>query len=386
MEYELPPETATLKKTVRAFVDRELIPDERRLSRTHKVLPDDRVRLEAAAKSAGLWNLNIPRKYGGHELNLLGRTVVWEEFARTIALPSRNQSITGPDVSPILYHLPEELQAEFLLPVIRGEKRSAFAQTEPEAGSDPGGMQTTAVRDGDNYVINGRKRFIGFADEVDFIQVFAATDKAKGSRGGITGFLVPVETPGLIIARQMETMMRDRPFELTFENCRVPVAYRIGEEGAGFAFAQSWLTEGRIRHAARGIGVIERCIELGVKRAQERKTFGAPLAERQAIQWMLVDMYVHLKQLRLMTYTTAARHDAGHDVRFDSYSCKFVGDETSFAAADRCMQIYGGLGLTTDTPIETFWRDQRSMIITEGPTEVLKMALSRHILKEYGGR
>ncbi len=386
MEYDLPAEIAALKQTARAFVDRELIPDERRLSRTHKVPPEDRVRLEAAAKSAGLWNLNIPRKYGGRELNLLGRAIVWEEFARTIALPTRNHSITGPDVSPILYHLPEELQAEFLLPVIRGEKRSAFAQTEPEAGSDPGGMQTTAVRDGASYVINGRKRFIGFVDEVDFIQLFAATDKTKGSRGGITGFLVPVGTPGLVVARQMETMMRDRPFELTFENCRVPAAYRIGEEGAGFAFAQSWLTEGRIRHAARGIGVIERCLELGVKRAQERKTFGAPLAERQAIQWMLVDMYVHLKQLRLMTYTTAARHDAGHDVRYDSYSCKFVGDETSFAAADRCMQIYGGLGLTTDTPIETFWRDQRSMIITEGPTEVLKMALSRHILKEYGGR
>ena len=134
---------------------------------------------------------------------------------------------------------------------------------------------------------------------------------------------------------------------------------------------------------ARGIGVIERCLELAAPRAAGRSTFGAPLAERQSIQWMLVDMYLHLNQLKLMTYTTAAAHDRGEDVRYDSYMCKYFGDESSFAAADACMQIFGGLGLTTDTPIETFWRDQRSMIITEGATEVLKLTLARDILKRY---
>jgi acyl-CoA dehydrogenase len=277
----------------------------------------------------------------------------------------------------------EPLRSRYLYPSLRGEIRGAFAQTEPGAGSDPAGMQATAVRDGDAHVINGLKRFIGFVDECEFLQVFAATGLAKGARGGISCFIVPTNTPGLRIVRQLETMMRDRPFELAFEDCRVPVDHRVGEEGDGFGFAQSWLTEGRIRHGARSIGVIERCLELAAGRASERSTFGGKLADRQAVQWMLVDMYVHLRQLRLMVYTAAARHDAGEEIRFDAYACKIFGDESSFAAADRAMQIFGGLGLTTDTPIETFWRDQRSMMITEGPSEVLKMALARHVLKEY---
>ena len=383
MHITLPPEIVAIKARARALVDEHLIPDERALSRSHKLPPETKRRLEELAAQQGLALLNVPREFGGQELGLVARVAVWEELGRTIALPARGLTILGPEVSPILYHLQGALRDDILLPVVRGEKKTCFAQTEPGAGSDPAGMQTTAVRDGDEYVVNGRKIFIGFVDEADFIQLFALTDPAKRSRGGISAFILPVRTPGIRIVRQIETMMRDRPFELAFENVRVPVANRIGEEGQGFAFGQSWLTEGRIRHAARAIGVIERCLELASNRVTERSTFGALLADRQAMQWMLVDMYVHLNQLRLMTYTTATAYDRGDDVRYDSYMCKFFGDESSFAATDRCLQIFGGLGLTTDTPIETFWRDQRSMIVTEGPTEVLKMALARDILKKY---
>ena len=276
------------------------------------------------------------------------------------------------------------LREDVLYGAIRGEVRIAFAQTEPDAGSDPAGMKTTAVRNGDVYVINGRKRFIGFADEADYFQLFAVTDAVKRARGGISAFIVPKDTPGLRIVRQIETMMRDRPFELAFDDMVIPVANLIGEEGQGFGFGQAWLTQGRLSHGARAIGVIERCLELGAKRANERQTFGAPLASRQSVQWMLVDMYVKLAQLRLMVAAAAERYDRGEDVRYESYVCKFTGDEASFAAADRCMQIYGGVGLTTDTPIESFWRDQRGMIVTEGSTEVLKTTLARHILKTYG--
>ena len=385
MEYELPPELAALKARARSFVDRHLIPDERALSAGHKVEPATKARLEAAARDAGFWLLNVPREYGGQGLGLLAKCVVWEEIARSIALPTRGATVFGPEVSPILYHLTGDLRAAVLDPVLRGETRTAFAQTEPDAGSDPAGMTTTAVRDGDAYVINGRKIYIGFVDDARYIQLFAATDRSKRANGGISAFVVPVDAAGVRIVRQITTMMRDRPFELAFDDVRVPVANRIGEEGDGFKFGQAWLTEGRLRHAARAIGVIERCLELAGARVTGRSTFGAPLAERQSIQWKLVDMYLHLKQLRLMTYTTAAAFDAGKDVRYDSYMCKFFGDEKSFAAADACMQIFGGLGLTTDTPIETLWRDQRSMIITEGATEVLKMALARSVLKRYGG-
>ena len=382
MNVALPPEILAIKARARALVDEHLIPDELALARNHKLPPETKTKLEDLARAAGLALLDVPREFGGQELGLTARVAVWEEFGRTCALPTRGPTILGPEVSPILYELTGALREEVLLPVIRGEKRTAFAQTEPGAGSDPAGMQTTAVRDEDAYVINGHKIFIGFVDVADYIQLFAVTDPGKGARG-ISAFIVPIDTPGLRIVRQIETMMRDRPFELAFDNLRIPVANRIGEEGQGFVFGQSWLTEGRIRHGARAIGVIERCMELAAKRMFERSTFGAPLADRQALQWMLVDMQLHVNQLRLMVYTTAQAYDRGDDVRFDAYQCKYFGDESSFAAADRCMQIFGGLGLTTDTPIESFWRDQRSMIITEGPTEVLKLALARDILKRY---
>src|SRR6185437_3037622 len=164
----------------------------------------------------------------------------------------------------------------------------------------------------------------------------------------------------------------------------VSVADRIGEEGDGFRHAQGWLNIGRIRHAARGIGIIERCLEMGASYAKQRVTFGAPLATRQAVQQMLVDSYIDLMQLRLMTYDAAWKYDQGRDIRAEAYAAKVFGDRQSFLAADRCMEIHGGMGLTTDLPIEKFWRDQRSMMITEGPIEILNMALARHVLHTFG--
>ncbi len=386
MEFELTPELVDLRDRARRFVDESLIPVERELaSQGHRLDGPTRTALEAAARAHGVWNINVPAEFGGPGYGLLARSVIFEQLGRTIALPPRNRGVMGPEVSPILFRLDGEARGRFLEPVLRGEMITCFAQTEPDAGGDPAAMTTTAIREGDDYVIDGVKRFIGFADEADIIQVFASTDPAKGARG-ITAFVVPVDTPGVRIVRQIETMMRDRPFEIAFEKVRVPVANRIGDEGAGFAYAQSWITEGRVlRHSARAIGVMDRCLQLGTAYAIKRRTFGSALAERQAIQWMLADTYLEMRQLRLMTFQTAARYDRGEDVRTDSYLCKYFGDEASFRAVDRCLQIHGGNGLTTDFPIETFWRDQRSFTITEGPTEILKMTVARHVLKTYAG-
>ena len=293
-------------------------------------------------------------------------------------------NIFGPIVSPILYFLNDEQKERYLYPVLEGKMRHCFAQTEPDAGGDPGNMRTTAVRDGDDYIFNGTKRFITGAADADFAQVIAATDREKGSRGGISAFLVDMDTPGVNLLRAQETMMHDRPWEIAFEDVRVPAENMIGGEGDGFKFAQNWISAGRIRHGARGIGVIERCLEMGASYAKQRSTFGSPLAERQSVQWMLVDSYADLHMLKLMVYAAASKHDDGGDIRYDSYIVKYFGDTKSFEAADKCMQIHGGLGLTTDLPIEHMWRDQRSFIITEGPTEILKMALSRHVLRQYG--
>ena len=384
MNFNLPEELQMLKDNLRRFVDTELIPIERETMDGNEMKPGMQAMLEEKAKGLGLWMFDVPEEFGGLGLGALAKAVMWEELSRTIAMPSRGASLFGPRVSPILYYLNDEQKDRYLFPTIRGEKTNCFAQTEPEAGGDPGGMRTTAVRDGDHYVINGQKRFITGAGDADFMQVVAATDREKGSRGGLTVFLVDKGTEGVTLLRQQELMVGDRPWEILFENVRIPVENRVGEEGDGMKAAQSWLTEGRLRHGARGVGVIERCLELAASYANQRSTFGAKLATRQTVQNMLVDMYQNMHQLRLMVYDASWRVDQGEDVRNQSFMCKYFGDEKGFAAADRCMQIHGGMGLTTDLPIERFFRDQRSFIITEGPTEVLKMALSRQVLRQYG--
>src|SRR4051794_12925975 len=383
MDFELPEELRLLKDNLRKFVDRELIPLERAVVNDIAQQKELQKQLRPKIEQLGLWQYDVPEELGGLGLGMLAKVIVWSEVSRTTALPARHLSLFGFPVSPILYTLAGEAREQYLMPVVRGEKTSCFAQTEADAGSDPAAMRTTAVRDGDSYVINGVKRFITGADIADFVQVFAKTDSGKGSRGGISAFIVDMDVPGVRLGPPADLMIDDKPYELYFDNVRVPLENRIGQEGAGFGQAQSWLNTGRIRHGARSLGVMERCLELATRYSKQRKTFGEPLAQRQTIQSMLVDSYVELHQLRLMVYHAAWKFDRGEDVRAEAYMCKFFGDERSFVAADRCMQIHGGVGLSKELPIERFFRDQRSMMITEGPNEVLRMALARIVLATY---
>ena len=384
MDFTLPEELRILKDTLRRFVNEELIPVERETCDGEDLKPEWREKLQTRAKDIGIWMMEVPEEFGGMGLGLVPRVVVWEELARTIALPSRGESIMGPTVRAILYDLEGELREKYLMPVLRGEKRACFAQTEPDAGSDPGSMRTTAVRVDDHYIINGVKRFISGAHHADFAQVMAATDRNKGSRGGISCFLVDMDTPGVKITARYETMMGDRPSEIVFDNVRVPASHRVGGEGEGFKLGQQWIGMGRVKHGARALGVAERCLEMATSYAKQRVTFGRPLADRQGIQFMLVDSYTELQAARLMVYQAASKLDNGEDARVDAYLCKSVADEMAFKVADRCMQIHGGIGLTTDLPIEKMWRQQRSYRITEGATEVMKMVIARHVLKTYG--
>ncbi len=384
LNFDLPDEIRMLKETIRKFVDRELIPIERTARINNKLKPEVRAQLTEKAKALGLIGYDIPREFGGLGMGLVAKVTVWAELGRSIALPSRGVDVFGPNVSPILYHLNDAQKTKYLLPTIRGELAWCLAQTEPDAGGDPGSMRTTAVRRDGHYVINGMKRFITGADEADFAQLIAATDRSKGSHGGISAFIVDMKSPGVRLLRSQELVVDDRPWEIAFENVEVPVENRIGEEGDGFRYAQHWLNVGRLRHGARSIGVIERCLELGSKYAKQRSTFGQLLAERQAVQWMLAKSFMELHQLRLMVYDAAWKYDQGRDIRTEAYMTKIFGDTQSFRAADRCMEIHGGIGLATDLPIEKFWRDQRSMMITEGPIEILKMAVARHVLRTFG--
>ena len=385
MDFSLPDEFRMLKDQMRRFVNTQIIPHEREsLEDCDELKPEWKKKFVAGAKELGIWMLEVPEEYGGVGLSLVGRAVVWQELARTIGLPSRGETITGPTVRHILYSLTGEMKEKYLLPVLRGEKRSCFAQTEPDAGSDPGGMRTTAVREGDHYVINGTKRYISGADKANFMQLMAATDRSKGSHGGISCFIVDMNTPGVKLGTRYQTMMGDAPWEIVLDNVCIPVSHRVGDEGDGFKLAQKWLGAGRVKHGARALGVAERCLELATSYAKQRETFGKLLSERQGIQWKLADIYIELEAARLLVFQAASKLDAGEDARTDAYVCKYFADEMAFRAADVCMQIHGGMGLMTDLPIEKMWRQQRSYRITEGASEVMQMVIARHVLKTYG--
>jgi acyl-CoA dehydrogenase len=212
----------------------------------------------------------------------------------------------------------------------------------------------------------------------------AATDREKGSHGGISCFIVDMDTPGLSLGSQYQTMMGDQPWEIVFDNVRVPASQMVGEEGGGFRLGQRWLGAGRLRHGARALGVAERCIEMMTSYAKQRVTFGRPLSDRQAIQWMIADSFVELHAARLMVYHAATKADTGEDFRNEGYISKYYADEMAYRVADRCLQVHGGIGLTTDLPIERFWRQARSNRITEGASEVMKMVIARNILRTYG--
>ncbi len=383
MEFRLPEELQMLQESLRRYVDNEMIPYERETLENGELKPEWRARFQDGMKKLGLWMMDVPEEFGGGGLSLLGKSVVWQELGRTIALPARDDGITGPTVRHILFQLKGEMREKYLMPTLRGEKKVCFAQTEPDAGSDPASMRTTAVRDGDHYIINGVKRFITSAGKADYMQLMAATDRTKGARGGISCSIVDMNTPGVKLTTQYQTMMGDKPWEIVLDNVRVPASHLVGEEGKGFGLAQKWLGAGRVKHGARALGVAERSLELSVKYSYERSTFGKPLAERQGIQWQLADMWMGLDSATLLVRRAASMIDSGDEARVEAFHCKYYADEMAFQAIDRCMQIHGGIGLTTDLPIERMWRQQRSYRITEGASEVMRSVIARHVMKAY---
>jgi acyl-CoA dehydrogenase len=368
-------ELDAFRRSLRRFVERELMPFERRA-----MSAADRAAIQRKARDAGFWLLAVPEELGGQGLGLSGMAVFWHEISRTTAVPARDHSLFGPVPGPILLSLTGAQKQRYLDPVLAGEKTACFAQTEPDAGADPASMRTRAERKGSDYVINGVKRFITDADKADFAQLMAVTDPSKGARG-ISCFLVDMDTPGVRISAKHQTMMGDAPCEIVFDGVHVSEENRVGEEGQGFAAAQRWLSEGRIRHGARACGVAERCLDMALDYARQRKTFGEPLAERQGVQWILADCFTELHATKLMVRDAAAKLDAGEDARAETFMVKIYGDEMGFRVADRCLQLHGGIGLTTELPLEKLWRDQRSFMITEGPTEVLRTALAKLILR-----
>lgn len=385
LDHALPEELVMFRDSVRRFVERELLPLEPRVDIDGKLPAELEAAAAEKARNAGLWLLDVPEELGGAELNLLALAVFWEEVARTTAVSARDHSIFGPTVGPILMRLRGDLRETHLMPVLRGEKRACFAQTEPDAGSDPRSMRTRAVRTGGGWRINGTKRYITRAATADFAQVMAVTESEAGTRG-ISCFIVDMDTPGVRVGAAEQTMMGDTPYEIHFEDVEIPFDRLVGEEGQGFTLAQNYINHGRIRHGAHACGAMARSLDMTCAYARQRRTFGELLSDRQGVQWMLADGFMALHAARLMVRDAAAKVDRGEEARVETFMAKITGVESGYKVVDDCLQLHGGLGLTRDTPLERFWRDLRSFRITEGPTEVLKTTMARAILKQAGTR
>lgn len=382
MDFTIPEEFKMLQTTVRRFVEEEMIPLEKLLPPDSHELPDGHTeRLQDKLKEIGLWALSAPVELGGGGINTLGMVLVREEIGKTTL--GHGGGIFGGDPPNILYHGTDAQKEKYLLPVIRGEKRAAFAQTEPNAGSDPASMQTSAVRDGDNWILNGNKIFIGSAGYADFAMVFAVTDKVRRNRGGITCFLVEKDNPGYKVPRLIDTMGGHKPGEIVLDDCVVPDENRLGPVGMGFQLGQKWLAAGRlIQHPPMCIGAAERSLKMAINYAKRRVTFGQPLAERQAVQWMLADGAVEIHATRMMTYEGAWRNDQGDDVRIQAAMCKLFATEMACRVVDNAIQIHGGVGYSRELPLERFYRDLRRARITEGASEILRFMIARDILRD----
>jgi acyl-CoA dehydrogenase len=369
-----------LRERVRRFVSEEVIPLE---STDSSNVDEARIAaLQNRAKELGLWMYDVPKKYGGQGYGLVATCVVEEEMGRTKGVPFRQNEILGPRIGPILYSLSPEQEERYLWPVLRGEKKACFAQTEPDAGSDPASMRTHARLDGEHYVLNGVKRFIGRARDADFAQVICVTAEGADVAGRLSCLLVDMDSPGVRLVRPWPTMMGDTPWEISFENVRVPAANLVNQAGAGMKLSQAWVTRNRIaKHGARSLGIAQRAVDLAMERATQRTTFGAPLADRQAVQFYIADSCIELRQARLLVYDVAREFDEGRDVRDGSYMVKVACTEMASRVVDRAIQIHGAIGLTPDLPLEYFFRQMRSLRITEGATEVLRWRLARNILR-----
>src|SRR5215470_196510 len=330
--------------------------------------------LQDKARQAGFWGVLTPAEHGGMGLGPVLAAIIYGELGRSF-VPFE----FGGNADNILYLCNEEQKQRYLLPTINGDKISCFAITEPGAGSDAKAIRASAVKDGRHWVINGEKTFITKGSEADFCMVFAVTDKAKGADGGITCFLADRDMGWK--SEPIATMGEWGPAALVFEDVRVPEENVLGEVGQGFALAMQWIGAGRYLLPARALGACERLLQLAVDYSNTRETFGAPLAERQAIQWMIADSAVEIEALRWLVLNAAWQQETGRDSRHAASMAKLYGGVKANEIVDRVLQIHGGMGYTKELPVERWYRELRLLRIYEGTDEIQRRTIARNLLK-----
>ena len=387
MDFELSEEHRMLKDLVRHFVDDELMPLEAAVLEREAsgkglgLTKDETLKIDEVSKKLGLWGLDAPEDIGGADLPAIAMVGVEEEIGRTITpytLPP-----DSPNLRMLMATVNERQRVAYLEPYVRGETVSAIGISEPGAGGDPAGMITRAERDGDDWIINGRKIWISRADHADFTILMAVTDKEKRARGGISAFLVDKDTPGFNVLRRIPMIGGAVTYEIALEDCRVEGWKLLGTEGNGFAPMQLRLSTRRIQMAAWSIGMAQRALDMILEYAPQRVTFGQPLSDRQAIQWWVADAATRIHAARLMTYDCAWKLDQGRDVRLEVSMIKAYATEMAWEVVDRAMQTYGAMGMTKELPLQLMASKLRTMRIYDGPTEVHKWVVARNLL---GGR
>lgn len=380
--WELPEELLLLRETVARFMQNDVRPIEEQQPHDAFKLPDaDLAELQNKARELGLWCLASPEQYGGGGLNLLSQVIVAEEAAKCrmgAYVPACGAFGIDP---PSVIWLGNEAQREkYGVQGIAKGKKCFVAISEASGGSDPARkIQTRAVRDGDSYIINGTKMWITAAGEADWGIVFARTGEA-GKGDGITAFIVDRDTPG-ITAKEIGVIRSYSPFELNFEDVRIPAENRLGEEGQGFAICQKWLVHARVPYAAAVIGIAQEALRLAIEWARERHVHKSLLADKQAIQWMVADSEIELRAARLLTWQAAWNGDLGKDIKTDASIAKVYATETAGRVIDRCVQILGAMGVAKEMPLERWYRELRIKRVGEGPSEVQRMVLARELLK-----
>ncbi|MEK3937092.1 acyl-CoA dehydrogenase family protein [Sporosarcina sp. FSL W7-1349] len=374
-------EILDMKISVRDFIDNKVDLYADQIEREDKI-PEEII---ALSKEMGLFGLSIPEEYGGLGLNMVGKCGIYEELGRTSnGYTTLIGAHTGIGSVGIVELGNEEQKRRYLPKMATGEYIGAFALTEPSAGSDATALQTTAVRKGDKFILNGSKHYITNAPEAQVFTVMAVTDKSKGAKG-ITSFIVEKDFKGLVIGKHEEKMglRGSHSAEVFFEDCEVPIENVLGEEGLGYVNALKILANGRAGLAARNLGSCQKLLEMSIRYASERTQFGKPIIEQQIIQHYLAEMALDIESLRALTYHVANLVDSGKKVIKEAAMVKLLGSEVYNRIADKAVQIHGGIGYIREYPIERYYRDARITKIYEGTSEIQKNIIASQLIKEF---
>jgi alkylation response protein AidB-like acyl-CoA dehydrogenase len=378
MRFDLTDEQAAIQAMAREFAESEIRPIAVEIDRDAR-FPHETVKRMG---ELGLMGIAVPERWGGAGSDMVAYVVALEEIARVCAshavVMSVNNSLYG---SPVLAFGTDAQRERFLKPVASGQAHGCFALTEPQAGSDARNQATLARRDGEHYVITGRKMFITNGREALFALVFAQTDVAAEKRG-ITAFIVEKGTPGFSVSKTEDKLgiRASDTAELVFDECRVPVSHRIGAEGQGFKIALATLDGGRIGIAAQAVGIAAGAYVRSVAYARERKAFGVAIGQHQMVQWMLADMATTVDGARLLTLKAAALKDAGRPYTLAASMAKLFAAETAMKVTTDAVQVHGGYGYIRETEIERYFRDAKITQIYEGTSQIQKLVIAREVL------